>query len=88
MFVVEIITVDTFVNTVSRDVAAMIAVMTICGAADIIILFLLSNSRLKNLIEGGLAQIKISHFKIPRYIMFVKEFPKTVSGKIKKFEMV
>ncbi|GIY52333.1 medium-chain acyl-CoA ligase ACSF2, mitochondrial [Caerostris darwini] len=31
---------------------------------------------------------KISHFKIPRYIMFVKEFPKTVSGKIKKYEMV
>lgn len=31
---------------------------------------------------------KISHFKIPRYIMFVNEFPKTLSGKIKKYEMV
>ncbi|GFW24661.1 medium-chain acyl-CoA ligase ACSF2, mitochondrial [Trichonephila clavipes] len=30
---------------------------------------------------------KISHFKIPRYIMFVEDFPKTHSGKIKKFEM-
>ncbi|GIY52334.1 medium-chain acyl-CoA ligase ACSF2, mitochondrial [Caerostris darwini] len=30
---------------------------------------------------------KISHFKIPRYIMFVKEFPKTLTGKIKKSEM-
>ncbi|GIY52332.1 medium-chain acyl-CoA ligase ACSF2, mitochondrial [Caerostris darwini] len=30
---------------------------------------------------------KISHFKIPRYIMFVEEFPKTGSGKIKKIEM-
>ncbi|XP_055933207.1 medium-chain acyl-CoA ligase ACSF2, mitochondrial-like isoform X1 [Argiope bruennichi] len=30
---------------------------------------------------------KISHYKIPRYIMFVKEFPKTQSGKIKKSEM-
>ncbi|GFT22818.1 medium-chain acyl-CoA ligase ACSF2, mitochondrial [Nephila pilipes] len=30
---------------------------------------------------------QISHFKIPKYIMFVKDFPKTHSGKIKKFEM-
>ncbi|CAL1291884.1 unnamed protein product [Larinioides sclopetarius] len=30
---------------------------------------------------------KISHYKIPRYVMFVEEFPKTQSGKIKKFEM-
>lgn len=30
---------------------------------------------------------KISHFKIPRYIMFVDDFPKTVSGKIQKFKM-
>uniref|UniRef100_A0A0K0EQW0 Medium-chain acyl-CoA ligase ACSF2, mitochondrial n=1 Tax=Strongyloides stercoralis TaxID=6248 RepID=A0A0K0EQW0_STRER len=32
---------------------------------------------------------KIAHFKIPRYILFKKEkeFPKTVSGKIKKFEI-
>ncbi|KIH57264.1 hypothetical protein ANCDUO_12545 [Ancylostoma duodenale] len=32
---------------------------------------------------------KISHFKIPRYIIFKKEheFPLTVSGKVKKFEI-
>ena len=30
---------------------------------------------------------KISHFKIPRYITFVSEFPTTVTGKIQKFVM-
>ncbi|GFU91914.1 medium-chain acyl-CoA ligase ACSF2, mitochondrial [Trichonephila clavipes] len=30
---------------------------------------------------------KISHFKVPRYIMLVEGFPKTQTGKIKKFEM-
>ncbi|KAG8185724.1 hypothetical protein JTE90_000712 [Oedothorax gibbosus] len=30
---------------------------------------------------------QISHYKVPRYIMFVEEFPKTQSGKIQKFEM-
>uniref|UniRef100_A0A0K2UAL9 Medium-chain acyl-CoA ligase ACSF2, mitochondrial n=1 Tax=Lepeophtheirus salmonis TaxID=72036 RepID=A0A0K2UAL9_LEPSM len=30
---------------------------------------------------------KIAHFKIPKYPMFVKDFPKTLSGKVKKFEM-
>ena len=30
---------------------------------------------------------EISHFKIPRYIRFVKEFPFTISGKVKKFEI-
>eukprot|EP00112_Aurelia_sp_Birch-Aquarium-sp1_P010234 Seg2195.4 transcript_id=Seg2195.4/GoldUCD/mRNA.D3Y31 product="Acyl-CoA synthetase family member 2 mitochondrial" protein_id=Seg2195.4/GoldUCD/D3Y31 len=30
---------------------------------------------------------KISHFKIPRYIKFVEEFPLTITGKVKKFEM-
>ncbi|XP_071510340.1 medium-chain acyl-CoA ligase ACSF2, mitochondrial-like [Diadema antillarum] len=28
---------------------------------------------------------KISHYKIPRYIRFVREYPMTVSGKIQKF---
>jgi fatty-acyl-CoA synthase len=28
---------------------------------------------------------KIAHFKIPRYVRFVKEFPLTASGKIQKF---
>ncbi|KAM4662567.1 medium-chain acyl-CoA ligase ACSF2, mitochondrial-like [Discoglossus pictus] len=30
---------------------------------------------------------KISHFKIPRYVVVVKEYPLTVSGKIQKFKL-
>ena len=30
---------------------------------------------------------KISHFKIPKHIDFVTEFPTTVTGKIQKFVM-
>ena len=30
---------------------------------------------------------KIAHFKIPRYISFVNEFPMTVTGKVRKAEM-
>jgi fatty-acyl-CoA synthase len=30
---------------------------------------------------------KIAHFKIPRYIKFVDEFPMTVTGKVQKFAM-
>ncbi|KAK2165605.1 hypothetical protein LSH36_48g08124 [Paralvinella palmiformis] len=30
---------------------------------------------------------KMSHFKIPRYIQFVDEFPKTITGKIQKFKI-
>lgn len=30
---------------------------------------------------------KIAHFKIPRYIWFVEEFPMTVTGKLQKFRM-
>ncbi|NXP07660.1 ACSF2 synthetase, partial [Thinocorus orbignyianus] len=30
---------------------------------------------------------KISHFKIPRYIVFVSQYPLTVSGKIQKFKL-
>ena len=29
----------------------------------------------------------IAHFKIPKYIHFVKEFPMTVTGKLQKFKM-
>jgi fatty-acyl-CoA synthase len=28
---------------------------------------------------------QIAHFKIPRYVRFVDEFPMTVTGKIQKF---
>ena len=30
---------------------------------------------------------KIAHFKIPRYIRFVEEFPMTVTGKVQKYVM-
>lgn len=30
---------------------------------------------------------KISHFKIPRYIVFVTDYPLTVSGKVQKFKL-
>lgn len=30
---------------------------------------------------------KIAHFKIPRYVEFVNEYPKTTSGKIQKFRL-
>ncbi|MGI9356854.1 MAG: AMP-binding protein [Rhizobiaceae bacterium] len=30
---------------------------------------------------------QIAHFKIPRYIRFVEEFPMTVTGKVQKFKM-
>ncbi|HMC42677.1 MAG TPA: AMP-binding protein, partial [Acidimicrobiales bacterium] len=30
---------------------------------------------------------KIAHFKVPRYVKLVDEFPMTVTGKIQKFKM-
>jgi len=30
---------------------------------------------------------KIAHYKIPRYVKFVSEFPMTVTGKVQKFKM-
>src|SRR4029078_5369445 len=30
---------------------------------------------------------KIAHYKIPRYVKFVDEFPMTVTGKIQKYKM-
>ena len=32
--------------------------------------------------QGGLAR-----FKIPKYVKFVQEYPQTVTGKVKKFEL-
>ncbi|XP_067623665.1 medium-chain acyl-CoA ligase ACSF2, mitochondrial-like isoform X2 [Eurosta solidaginis] len=37
----------------------------------------------KNFCKGNIA-----HFKVPRYVRFIKEYPKTASGKIQKFELV
>jgi fatty-acyl-CoA synthase len=30
---------------------------------------------------------RIAHFKVPRYVRFVDEFPMTVTGKVQKFKM-
>jgi fatty-acyl-CoA synthase len=30
---------------------------------------------------------KLAHFKIPRYVLVVDEFPMTVTGKVRKVEM-
>jgi fatty-acyl-CoA synthase len=30
---------------------------------------------------------RITHFKIPRHIRFVEDYPMTVTGKIQKFKM-
>jgi fatty-acyl-CoA synthase len=30
---------------------------------------------------------KIAHYKVPRYVQFVREFPMTVTGKVQKFKM-
>jgi len=41
-----------------------------------------TEEEIKSFCEG-----KIAHFKIPRYILFVDEFPMTVTGKVQKFVM-
>ncbi|CAD2213714.1 AMP-binding enzyme/AMP-binding enzyme C-terminal domain containing protein, putative [Angomonas deanei] len=41
-----------------------------------------TEEELKNFCKG-----QISHYKVPRYWKFVKEFPTTLSGKIRKIEM-
>ncbi|CAL8111079.1 unnamed protein product [Orchesella dallaii] len=49
--------------------------------------------KLRNKAEASVEEIKeycsgaIAHYKIPRYIRFVNDFPKTASGKIQKFKM-
>ena len=30
---------------------------------------------------------QLAHFKVPRYVEFVDEFPMTVTGKVQKFKM-
>ena len=30
---------------------------------------------------------RLAHFKVPRYVLFVEEFPMTVTGKIQKYKM-
>jgi fatty-acyl-CoA synthase len=35
----------------------------------------------------GFCRGRLAHFKVPRYVLFVEEFPMTVTGKIQKFKM-
>jgi fatty-acyl-CoA synthase len=35
----------------------------------------------------GFCRGRIAHFKVPRYVRFVDEFPMTVTGKVQKFKM-
>ena len=42
----------------------------------------LSEDELKDFCRG-----RIAHFKVPRYVWFVTEFPMTVTGKVRKVEM-
>ena len=42
----------------------------------------LSSEHIRQFCKGNIA-----HYKIPRYVVIVDEFPMTVTGKIKKFEM-
>ena len=42
----------------------------------------MSEDELKAFCQG-----KIAHFKVPKYIRFVSEFPMTVTGKVRKIEM-
>jgi fatty-acyl-CoA synthase len=30
---------------------------------------------------------RVAHFKVPRYVLFVQDFPMTVTGKVQKFKM-
>jgi fatty-acyl-CoA synthase len=32
-------------------------------------------------------RVRIAHFKVPRYVRFIDEFPMTISGKVQKFRM-
>jgi fatty-acyl-CoA synthase len=43
-----------------------------------------------SLTEDGLREYcaeKIAHYKVPKYVLFVDEFPMTVTGKVQKFKM-
>ena len=42
----------------------------------------ITDEHLKDFCRG-----RIAHFKVPRYIKFVDDFPMTVTGKVQKFKM-
>jgi fatty-acyl-CoA synthase len=33
------------------------------------------------------ARSRMAHYKVPRYVVFVDEFPATVTGKVQKFKL-
>jgi fatty-acyl-CoA synthase len=35
----------------------------------------------------GFCREQIAHFKVPRYVVFVEEFPMTVTGKVQKYRL-
>ena len=35
----------------------------------------------------GFCRERLAHFKVPRYVLFVEEFPMTVTGKVQKYKM-
>ncbi len=37
--------------------------------------------------SSGFCRGQIAHYKIPRYVRFVDDFPMTVTGKVQKFVM-
>jgi fatty-acyl-CoA synthase len=43
----------------------------------------LTRNEIKEFCKG-----KISHFKVPRFVIVVDDFPRTVSGKIQKFKFM
>lgn len=43
----------------------------------------LTHEEIKEFCKG-----RISHFKVPRYVIIVKEFPRTISGKVQKFKFI
>ncbi|XP_042231461.1 medium-chain acyl-CoA ligase ACSF2, mitochondrial-like isoform X2 [Homarus americanus] len=45
------------------------------------------NAELNDTIIKDWCKGKIAHYKVPRYILFKEEFPRTVTGKIQKFIM-
>jgi fatty-acyl-CoA synthase len=44
----------------------------------------------ENLTEEGVKEYcrgKIAHYKVPRYVVFVDEYPTTVTGKVQKYRL-
>ena len=46
-----------------------------------------SNSTLTEMEIKAFCRESLAHFKVPKYVIFVNEFPQTVTGKIQKYKM-